>query len=208
MVNKIINKIINKIYRIKKNIVISKTKRKFLEGDITIISQNCIGSMFCHDMKVRYQSPTVNLFMNPGDFIKFVQDLERYIQIKPVINIGDKGYPVGKIGDITLYFMHYHTAEEAFNKWEERKKRILWNRVFVIGADGGSYSSENLAEFKKIRHPKLLFTSNKQLKNEEDCIYVKWNFKKDKNFDMIEYGDMYKKNILVEKINKLVIDND
>ena len=33
-------------------------------------------------------------------------------------------YPVAKLGDIEVYFMHYHSEEEAAEKWYRRIKRI------------------------------------------------------------------------------------
>lgn len=43
-----------------------------------------------------------------------------------------RGYPVGSLDDIRLYFMHYQNFELARNKWYERCKRIQWNNLFFI----------------------------------------------------------------------------
>ena len=44
----------------------------------------------------------------------------------------DRPYPVGTLGDITIYFMHYKSFEEAKAKWEERTTRINFDNLFFI----------------------------------------------------------------------------
>jgi len=90
------------------------------------------------------QSPTVALFM-VSDYIKFISNLKEYISleltfIRPEESrwkkqiCGDNClvcYAIGVIKDIEIFFLHYHSKNEAKNKWEPRCKRINWDRMIV-----------------------------------------------------------------------------
>ncbi len=51
------------------------------EDDFSIISQNCIGTFMYHDLGLKFCSPTINLFMEADDYIRFVERLEHYLSI-------------------------------------------------------------------------------------------------------------------------------
>lgn len=36
-------------------------------------------------------------------------------------------YPIAKLGDITLYLVHYKTVQDAQIKWKERSERFKGN---------------------------------------------------------------------------------
>src|SRR5579872_2821076 len=79
-------------------------------GDISIISSNCIGGKLSELAGEPYRSPTVGLWFWPDDFVKFAADLRRYVA-EPLIYDRDESermaYPVGRICDVRLMFMHY-----------------------------------------------------------------------------------------------------
>lgn len=41
-------------------------------------------------------------------------------------------YPIGVLDDILIHFNHAKTVEEAYRNWEERKKRIIFDKIYVI----------------------------------------------------------------------------
>ena len=114
----------------------------------TIISSNCIGTFIYYDMKLRFQSPTINLSFDMNDYIKFLENLKWYLE-QPVIEYKDDrfDFPCGLIGDIEIRFNHYKSFEEAKNKWNERKKRINWDNLFIIGIDGDNCTYESIQRF-------------------------------------------------------------
>lgn len=103
--------------------MIKKVQGKVYLSDISLISMNCIGGTFYHDMNCKFLTPTVNLFFTASDFIKFVNDLDYYLSFTPVVEMGEK-YPIGTLDDIKIFFMHYDSCEDALQKWEDRKKRV------------------------------------------------------------------------------------
>lgn len=170
--------------------------------NITVFSQNCIGGVMYHDCGARFLSPTVNLYMLPSDFIKFVNNFEFYLSQKPEITMGEN-YPIGYFSDgLKVNFMHYKTVDEALDKWESRKKRINKDKIFIICVERDGFNYENYIEFKKIKYPKVLFTIKKELDEDSECIYIP-KFKKEEQLpDIIPGRYMYYKNKLPLLITK------
>lgn len=173
--------------------------------DITLLSENCIGGVLYHDINQQFISPTINLFFTPSDFIKFVNDLGYYLSLTPQIKMG-KHYPIGVLDDIKIFFMHYTSCEEAFNKWEERKKRINYDKIFVIMVERDGFSKEDFENFKMIKYPKLLFTKTKEY--ECDCSYYMSKYKKLEQLpDIIQGRHIYDKMRLINEINRAYGNN-
>lgn len=126
----------------------------------SIIASNCVGTFIYYDMKLRYLSPTVNLSFDMNDYVRFLEDLRWYLE-QPVVPFADDrfDFPCGMIGDVEIRFNHYKTFEEAVAKWEERKKRIDWDNLFVIGIDGDDCTYESLCRFDALPYAhKVIFT--------------------------------------------------
>ena len=138
-----------RLYRLRIN-------KALLNRDFTIISNNCIAGIICHDLNVTFNTPTINLFFsNLSEFIKYVNNLSVYSNSDLVEKSNnDKEYPVGylihDLGNIELHFMHYHSFEEAKNKWIERSKRINYENIYVV-MELGIYTTQDLFdEFNNI----------------------------------------------------------
>ncbi len=137
-----------------------KRKRKKLKNhDFTILASNCCGTIMYHDLGLFFTSPTINLSMGMDDFVRLVGNLEWYMKL-PLSDAGREGkYPTGMLGDVKICFMHYKTFEEAAWKWEERKKRINWDNVFVVGTDKDGCTRETMQHFEELPYKnKVLFS--------------------------------------------------
>lgn len=128
----------------------------------SIIASNCIGTFMYYDMKLRYLSPTINLSFEMNDYVRFLEDLPRYLE-QPVVPCADDrfDYPCGMIGDVQIRFNHYKTFEEAAAKWEERKKRIDWSNLFLIGIDGDGCTYDSLRRFDALPYPHKVILTHK-----------------------------------------------
>lgn len=123
-------------YKFKLRKIYLKLQQKRLKNkDFSLISNTCNGCFILHDLGLRFNSPTVNLWFSSDDFIKFLQNLEHYLEAELVFSDElekEYGYPVGIIDDINVYFMHYCTREEAKEKWVERSKRVNFDNLFIM----------------------------------------------------------------------------
>lgn len=182
--------------------IYSKIVKKSIDlSNISIISMNCIGGVLYHDCGAKFLSPTVNLYFLPSDFIKFVNNLEYYLSFTPKIKMSGK-YPIGNLDDITIYFMHYTSCEEALRKWEERKQRVNFERIFIIMVERDGFSKEDFENFKKIKYPKFLFTKTREYKCDFSFYMSKYR-KLDQIPDLIPGRHMYDKMRLLKELNKV-----
>lgn len=181
---------------------VNRAKKLLDLSDITLFSQNCIGGIMYHDNEAKFLSPTVNLFMMPSDFLKFVNNYERYLSEIPTV-IDGENYPIGKFSDgLQINFMHYISKEQALEKWEIRKRRVNKNKIFVICIERDGFSQDDFMEFKKLKFPKVLFTKNESRKNDADCIYIAKYKNEPEVPDIIPYRMMYYKNLLPKAVKR------
>lgn len=110
-----------------------RLKRK----QISIISNHCWGGLTYHYLYLPFYSPFINLFVEDEDYLKLLENFEFYMRQELKYN-GDeyepnlkRNYPVGRLGDVHLHFNHYLSFDEALQKWEQRKKRLHIDQLFV-----------------------------------------------------------------------------
>ena len=135
-------------------------RHKLRNRNATIISSNCNGEFMYYDMRLPFLSPTINLSFDMNDYVKLLDNLRWYMS-QPIMPCEDKqfDFPCGMLADIKIRFNHYKTFEEAVEKWEERKKRINWDNLYVVAIDGDNCSEESIQRFDALpfKH-KVIFT--------------------------------------------------
>ena len=202
-----INLEINRFVHLMRNYI---NRYRLKNKDVSIISNNCIAGVIYHDLKLQFRSPTINLFFrNAEDFLKYVSNLKYYNSLELIESEGKCSYPVGKLEDVEIHFLHYHTFSEAKNCWEKRKKRINYENLVVImtDQDGGGTSSA-IEQFGNIPYPKIYLT-NKHLRyswsiyiygfDGQDCLgntieYINLGRRYYEQFDYIDFINKMKKN--------------
>lgn len=45
----------------------------------TVFASNCNGGVIVHDLGLQFRSPSVNLFIRPQEYVKFLSDLSHYL---------------------------------------------------------------------------------------------------------------------------------
>ena len=131
------------------------SKRKKLENNSpSIIASDCFGTFVYHNLGLRFNSPTINLFFSKGDFFEFVTHLKEYLD-SDVIRVSDDSvnYPVGRLerGDksVRINFMHYKSFDEAREKWNERKKRVDFDNIYIISVIQDA-TEEDIKKFDRL----------------------------------------------------------
>lgn len=168
----------------------SKIRMKKLKNtDFSIISNNCWAGSVYQSYGLSYRTPTVGLFIMAEDYIKFLSNLKYYIEeceiefIEPAKSkyieylSKDKrfgNYPIGVLDDVEIEFLHYHSEDEAREKWNRRKARINWDRLLVKFNDQNLCTKELSEKFYTLDFPnKLFFTVNKDFDaKRSECIYI------------------------------------
>ena len=151
-------------------------KKSLNSTNFTIISNNCWGGFVYQSYGIPYNSPTIGLFFMPDDYIKFVANLKEYTSAElTFINPESSAYyniikeeksfgkfPVGKLNDIEIIFLHYRSEKEAYEKWTRRCERINWDKMLVKFNDQNGCTDEHITAFDKLDiKNKICFTAKK-----------------------------------------------
>ena len=131
-----------------------RIERYFIRNDdFCIISNNCWGGWVYRYYGLPYSSPTVGNFIISEDYVRFVRNLKYYLSLElQIIDPEDAHraedlktyvelygrYPVGRLADVDIHFLHDTDAATAKEKWERRTERVNFNKILV------KYSTQNL----------------------------------------------------------------
>ena len=147
------------IARAEHKLYIDIRRRRLKNKNPSIISSNCNGAIILHDLGLRFNSPTVNLYFEPEDYLRFASEPQKYLSSVPEEVESGESFPVGRICDITAYFMHFTSFDEAKQKWMERSRRVNPENAFYIMTDKNGCTYEHIKQFDALplRH-KVIFT--------------------------------------------------
>lgn len=187
--------------------------QKLESSTISLIASNCNGALILHELDIRFNSPFVNLWIKPKDFIRLLKNFDGYMT-KELSETTEDGidYPVGKLGDVTIYFQHYDSFEQAKEKWNERKTRINKDNLFVLFTDRDGCTYEDLVEYDSLPYNKVVFT-NKPYPEIKSSFYIKgfenldsvghcfeyMPGKKIKYYDQFDYVKWFNKGVIKRK---------
>ncbi len=139
----------------------------------TILSNNCNGTFMYHDLHLKFNSPTINLFFSIQDFIRFVRNLDYYLGLELRQYVTDEyTYPVGRLGEITIHFMHYDNFGEAAVKWYERVKRIDKDNLYIVMNEGRGCTYEDLVEFDALPFSHKVVFTHKEYGEIKSAYYI------------------------------------
>ncbi len=142
--------------------------------EFSVIASNCTGTLPYRFLKIPYATPTANLLFYAPCYLKFVKNLEYYLN-QPLRFTAQSRYPrgeqtrqefehffpIGVLDDIEVHFMHYHSESDALEKWERRKQRINFDNMIFAFTDKDLCTPELIQEFDAIEHPnKYVLTAN------------------------------------------------
>ena len=153
-------------------------------------------------MDLQFQSPTINLFFSAEDFLKFAANLYTYIYLELDMYWGPD-YPMGRLGDLVIHFMHYLTCREAKDAWERRSRRLHYDKIVIISTDRNNFGTDEFTEWKNLPYKKILFTANSKFAGEEGVVFYPEYEKKGLVPDLIPKREFYKDGILLSVINSL-----
>ncbi len=125
----------------------------------TYFSVNCWAGLLYHRLRLPFCSPTVNMFIEGRDYIRFLKSPKAYMEA----DLEFKGtgydeylgreYPIALCKDMELHLNHYVDFTGAKSKWEERRARINWKRIIVM-----MYTEDRgiAKEFSMLPYPKKM----------------------------------------------------
>lgn len=123
--------------------------------------------MLYHDMGLKFMSPTINLYFNMEDYIEFLENLEFYLNCELTDGCCDGEGAVGILNNkVKLYGIHYPSFDELKLKWDERKKRLNLDNLYIIGIYRDGCNDELVKRFCKLPYKNKVFLSHKYIECE------------------------------------------
>ncbi len=150
------------------------TKLILKNKDFTIISNNCWAGRTYQYLDMPYLSPTVGLYFFAPDYIKFVSDLKRYLEMPltfidaeqskyfeelKIRNQLDK--PIGILDDVEIVFLHYQSQAEAKEKWERRKARVNFDNIIIKMSRMNLCTEDHLREIDELPFENKIIINNR-----------------------------------------------
>lgn len=147
-------------------------KRKINKTDFTIISNNCWGGIIYESYGLEKQSPTVGMFFMAEEYLKFVSNLKYYLEDCEISFIDpdqarhkdfykkDKKfgtYLIGRLDDVEIAMLHFHSPKEAALKWKRRCERVNWDHMIVKMNDQNRCKKKHAEEFMKLPFKNKVF---------------------------------------------------
>ena len=148
-------------------------RSKLKNHTFSIISNTCIGGVITNSVGEQFRSPTVNLVIYEEEFLTFCEHLADYAHC-PLVPADPElearmGYPVGRLlgqgaglPDLTVYFVHYKTFDEARDAWHKRFDRVCYEDLFLLMDRGMDATEDILDRFHRLPHPHKVFFTHRE----------------------------------------------
>lgn len=178
-------------------------------GNVTIISSNCFAGRIMQDLKMEYNSPTLGLYIWSPDYIELLRNLKYYMTVAKIefvehskYQLGNERrakrsithhwYPVGLLdGKVEIQFLHYHSEEEAAEKWYRRAARINWDKLLVIGMEQNLCTEDDIRDFDALPFDnKIIFTTHDFKDLDSNC-FIKEFYRMESVPDPYRKADIY-----------------
>ena len=164
----------NKINKYVRPLINKRNQNRLKNHDFSLIASNCNGAFILHDLGMRYNSPFVNLWIKPADFIKMLSDLKYYMSMElTFLKDSCVDYPVGLLKDVQIYFQHYSSEQEAKQKWDARKARINYENLFILFTNRDGCTLDDLMQFDKLPYSNKVVFINKPNFKLKSAVHIK-----------------------------------
>lgn len=187
-----------------RHISFSSDRKKIINKKFTIISNNCWGGLVSRDFNFQQRSPFVGLFIMTPDFIKLISNLEYYLEqdLKFVteskfeqVNLQRKvsSFPIAMLDDVEIDFQHYKSEKEAYEKWNRRKDRMVWDNLYFKLSEKYNCTYNDLKHFDELPFENKLIFTKKKYDNLKSAVYIPdFNLKKEmyhykKYFNVVQW---------------------
>ena len=170
------------LHKLHSQLTVLLRRTRLKNHTFSIISNTCIGGVITHSVGERFRSPTVNLVIYEEDFLTFCENLQAYSRC-PLVPADPElqermGYPVGlllgageQLPDITVYFVHYKTFEEARDTWVKRFARVNYEDLYFLMDRGMDAREEILDRFHALPYPHKVFFTHREDPRRWPCTF-------------------------------------
>lgn len=141
-----------------------RNRARLTNPNPTVFASNCNGGVMTHDLGLQFRSPTVNLYIRPKEYVRFLGNLQHYLYEARFVAGQGADYPVGILDDIRVDFVHYQSFDEAVAKWNSRLDRIDLDNAFYVVTERDGCTHDDLVAFDELPYRnKVVFVSKPML---------------------------------------------
>lgn len=157
-------------------------------NNLSLICNNCVGGMVLHDFAWRFDTPTINTWINDEDFIKFCKNLPVYKEAE-LRQLENSEYVAAQCCDITIHFMHESNPYRAFDDWKRRFARLHTNNIWILFIAKENTESRNLEEFSDLPFEHKCCLSYKEYEGIKNCFTSPtWIARAQKGKTLVDYN--------------------
>ena len=190
-------------------------RNKLNNTDFSIISNNCWGGHVYRRYGLLYSSPTIGMYFYSEEYIKLLRNLDRNLFLpfsvvnaneskyyQDLLRKGQKNVFIGKLGnEIELVLLHYHSKEEAEEKWARRLARVNLNNLIVKMSEMNMCSEKHLLEFDEMNYrKKVLFVAKEREKIKSQIIVNRYIRENEISNDTLYYDRYINLNELINAL--------
>ena len=155
---------------------INRANRKRLtDPSPAILASNCLGGIILHDLHLPFLTPTINLFMPAQDFLRFAHNMDRYLaSAGEMVEVEHekRRYPIGRLIDVNIHFVHYSTFTDAKKKWCARCRRVQHGDMVIIMTDRDGCTPEDVADFDRLPYEHKVIFTNRPYPEQKSAFYI------------------------------------
>lgn len=140
-------------------------------GDMSVISANCIGGEIYHILGLKFTSPLINTSMDRNDFSKLAANLKDYFASELIVQEkNNNGEWVGKLTSsitgetVSIAFVHERDREQILKQWNSRVKRVNYSNLYLIN-DNIGLSEESMELMSRVICTNYIIFTSCQPKN-------------------------------------------
>ncbi|GAA4019971.1 DUF1919 domain-containing protein [Hymenobacter fastidiosus] len=148
-----------------------RQQQQLRNHDFTLISNDCWGAEVYKYFELPFNTPFIGLMLMAPCYLELLRDprhylsqrLEfqaqsRYESINELQKSHKQTFPVATLGgNVEVQFLHYHSPQEAAEKWQRRVARINWNNLRVKFDGSKDFATPELVrEFTRLPYQQLL----------------------------------------------------
>lgn len=143
--------------------VLSPVVRALAGGEpFTVVSNNCWGAHIYQALGKPYDTPFVGLFIQPDSYLALLSDFQNLMR-QPLEFVAESRsealnlwrerdgltYPIARLGEVEINFLHYSGPEEASAKWTRRRDRMTHHadRLFFKFDDREGATADHIQAF-------------------------------------------------------------
>lgn len=158
---------------------------KLKRSKVTILSNFCLGGIIYNVLGLKMLSPTINMFCQGKDYLKFLQNYSHYLKSEMIehnknncTDEWDEGMFCSKgilDGEVVWFFNHDDYASHAIEKWNQRAKCVNMKNIAVIMI---IYNDDDLQGFLNLKIDKKIgiYYKRTNTPREGGVIYcAQWN---------------------------------